>query len=142
MSVEIDIRYLGELHCSAGHGPSGATLTTDAPVDNGGRGEDFSPTDLVAAGLGSCILTVIGLVAKRSGWSLEGARARVVKHMTTSGPRRIGRLEVLVTVPTAPGLDAAALALLERAADACPVKRSLHPDVAVDVRFALAEESR
>ncbi|NIP97177.1 MAG: OsmC family protein, partial [Akkermansiaceae bacterium] len=91
--VEIEINYEGQLRCGAEHGPSKDTLKTDAPVDNHGRGEAFSPTDLVATALGSCMLTIMGIVAQRDGIPLEGSRARVVKHMSTDTPRRIAKLE-------------------------------------------------
>ncbi len=136
MAVELDLTYAGDLHCHATHGPSRSQLTTDAPVDNGGKGEAFSPTDLVATGLGSCVLTVMGLVAHRRGLALEGATARVLKEMTSEPVRRIGRLTVTVTLPAAANLGAEDRALLERAAHTCPVKQSLHPDVVVDIRFA------
>jgi putative redox protein len=138
MAVEIDLEYLGDLHCRATHGPSRSTLTTDAPVDNGGKGERFSPTDLVATGLGTCILTVLGLVARRKGFALEGARVRVVKEMTSTPVRRIGRLSATVTLPPALALGPDDRALLERSADVCPVKQSLHPDIAVEITFAPA----
>jgi putative redox protein len=138
MAVEIDLEYLGDLHCRATHGPSRSTLTTDAPVDNGGKGEMFSPTDLVATGLGTCILTVLGLVARRKGFALEGARVRVVKEMTSTPVRRIGRLGATVTLPPALALGPDDRALLERSADVCPVKQSLHPDIAVEITFAPA----
>jgi hypothetical protein len=82
MAVEVDITYEGWLQRTASHGPSGNTITTDAPVDNGGRGEAFSPTDLVAAALGTCIITVMALVAQRSGSDLKGTHIHVIKEMT------------------------------------------------------------
>ena len=94
MSVRIEVRYEGELHTTARHGPSGATLETDAPKDNEGRGEAFSPTDLLATALGSCMLTVMGILARRKGWAIEGARARVEKHMVAQPVCRIGKLVV------------------------------------------------
>src|SRR5436309_13566194 len=97
--VKISIDYLGDLHCVATHGPSGAVLETDAPKDNEGRGESFSPTDLVATALGSCMLTVMGIVARRHGWPLEGARAKVEKHMVSEPVRRIGKLPVRIDMP-------------------------------------------
>ncbi len=136
MAVELDLTYAGDLHCHATHGPSQSRLTTDAPVDNGGKGAAFSPTDLVATGLGSCVLTMLGLVARRRGLALEGATARVIKEMTSQPVRRIGRLTVTVTLPPAVALSAEERALLEQAARTCPVKQSLHPDVVVDIRFA------
>jgi putative redox protein len=136
MAVEIDVEYLGDLHCRALHGPSQSTLTTDARVDNGGKGELFSPTDLVATGLGSCMLTVIGLVARRKQLDIGGARVHVTKEMTSSGTRRIGRLTAVITLPPTLALSPENRALIEKAAHACPVRQSLHPDVAVEIRFA------
>ena len=136
MAVEIDVEYLGDLHCRATHGPSHATLTTDAPVDNGGKGELFSPTDLVAAGLGTCVLTVMGLMARRKGFDLAGTRVHVAKEMTSSGTRRIARLTVVINLPASLTLSAENRALIEKAAHSCPVHQSLHPDVAGDIRFA------
>jgi putative redox protein len=136
MAVEIDVEYQGDLHCRAVHGPSQSILTTDAPVDNGGKGELFSPTDLVAAGLGSCILTVMGLVARRRDIDLTGATVDVTKEMAQAPVRRIGRLTVTVTLPRTLSLSVEDRSLLERTADVCPVRQSLHPDVVVDIRFA------
>ena len=135
MGVEIDVTYLGDLHCRATHGPSGSVLTTDAPVDNGGKGELFSPTDLVATGLGTCILTVLGLVARRKGFDLGATRVHVVKEMTSTPVRRIGRLHATVTLAPTLTLGPDDRSLLERAAHTCPVKQSLHPDVAVEITF-------
>jgi putative redox protein len=135
MAVEIDVEYVGDLHCRAVHGPSQSTLTTDAPVDNGGKGELFSPTDLVATGLGTCMLTVMELVARRKGFDLAGTRVHVTKEMTSSGTRRIARLSAQVTLPTGLVLSAESRALLERTAHTCPVHQSLHPDVAVEIHF-------
>ncbi len=138
MAVEITVRYLGELRCEAVHGPSGTTLVTDAPTDNHGRGESFSPTDLVATGLGSCILTILGIVADRHGWDLSGARVRVVKRMTERGRRRIERLETEVSLPGA--WDAEQRRLLQRAAETCPVKSTLEPGVAMPIAWRFGEE--
>ena len=135
MSVEIDILYEGELHCRATHVPSGKTLATDDPVDNGGKGETFSPTDLVTTALGCCIMTVMALVAQRSGVDLTGTRVHVVKEMVNEPVRRIGLLKVTVTMPKGLRLSETARAKLERAADLCPVKQSLHPDIKVLLEF-------
>jgi putative redox protein len=135
MAVEIEVEYVGDLHCRAVHGPSQSTLTTDAPVDNGGKGALFSPTDLVATALGTCVLTVMELAARRKGFDLSGTRARVTKEMTSSGPRRIARLTVAVSYPSTLALSEENRALLERVAHTCPVHQSLHPDVAVEFRF-------
>jgi uncharacterized OsmC-like protein len=131
--VQIRIDYEGGLHCKAVHGPSGNILVTDAPVDNNGRGEAFSPTDLVATALGVCMATVMGIIADRKGVSLEGLRLDVRKFMTTQGPRRIARLEVDLSVPLAG--DHPERKLLENAALGCPVHQSLHPDIEVDIRW-------
>lgn len=134
--VEIKSTYEGDLHCVAIHGPSGSELPTDAPVDNQGRGAAFSPTDLVATALGTCILTTMAIYARRKQLPLEGARARVGKEMTTEGPRRIARLTVQVVMPL-PADHPEARALVA-AADTCPVKRSLHPDVRVETEWVWA----
>ncbi|MEZ5299682.1 MAG: OsmC family protein [Verrucomicrobiales bacterium] len=87
--VEINLRYEGELRTTATHAPSGATLHTDAPVDNCGRGESFSPTDLVATALGSCLFTILGIKAQQKGIALQGGSVRVQKEMSADAPRRI-----------------------------------------------------
>ena len=97
--VAISIRYEGGLRCRATHGPSGQTLVTDAPADNHGRGEAFSPTDLVAAALGTCVLTVMAIFAERHGWDLAGSEAHVEKRMVADPARRIAALEIVVRVP-------------------------------------------
>ena len=97
--VEIKIDYQGDLHCRAVHGPSGAVLETDAPVDNNGRGESFSPTDLVATALGACMTTVVGIVAKRKEIDVQGMKVTVKKHMSTDTPRRIAKLELDIEMP-------------------------------------------
>jgi putative redox protein len=131
--VELRVAYEGGLRCRLTHGPSGSEISTDAPADNQGRGEAFSPTDLIGAALGSCILTTMGIVAKRHAIPMEGATAKVVKEMTQAPPRRIARLAVVVTLPAA--LSEADREALRRAGEACPVHRSIHPDVKVDVMF-------
>jgi putative redox protein len=122
-----------DLHCRATHGPSGSVLITDAPVDNGGKGALFSPTDLVAAGLGTCVLTVMALVARRRSIDLAGTRVHVTREMASAPVRRIGRLSVSVRFPA--GIAADERAVLERTAHTCPVHQSLHPDVAVEIAF-------
>lgn len=131
--VDIYATYTGGLRCQAKHGPSGSTLLTDAPVDNMGKGEEFSPTDLVATALGTCILTTMGIVAQRNGIDFEEAKVHVVKEMTSTAPRRIAKLAVRLEMPG--GLSADARTKLEHTAHACPVHRSLHPDVEVPVEF-------
>jgi len=131
--VSIQIEYQGELHCKATHGPSGAELSTDAPKDNQGRGEAFSPTDLVATALGSCMLTVMGIAARTLNIDISGATAVVEKEMTATPPRRIARLTVRIHVPHSP--SPADREKLERAAHTCPVHKSLHPDVQIPIEF-------
>ncbi len=135
--VKITFTYSGELRCEAVHAPSHVRLATDAPVDNQGRGESFSPTDLVATALGSCMLTTMGIVAQRHGWDLRGASAEVEKVMVSEPTRRIGELRVVLRLPA--GLDERARTTLERAALTCPVHKSLHPDVRLPVRFEWAQ---
>jgi putative redox protein len=132
--VEVGITYDGRLRCTAEHGPSGVRLSTDAPVDNQGLGESFSPTDLVATGLGACILTIMGIAARRDGISLDGTRVRVEKHMSSEPPRRISKL--IVRFAFAPGISKDHRNALERCVNACPVKKSIHPDIDVRVSFA------
>ncbi len=139
MAVTIDVSYLGDLHCDATHGPSGIHLVTDAPVDNGGKGDTFSPTDLTATGLGTCLMTIMGLVAGRHGWDLAGTRVRVVKEMTSVPIRRIGALTATISIPAGRVTSEADRRLLERAADTCPVRQSLHPDVKVTMAFEWGE---
>jgi putative redox protein len=124
--VTITAKYEGDLCCTAVHGPSGATMQTDAPKDNEGLGRFFSPTDLVATALGTCILTTMGIVARRHGIQLKDARAKVEKHMQNN-PRRIARLPVELHVPGT--FTAEQKKLLETTAHTCPVHRSLHPDI-------------
>lgn len=135
--VHIDVIYEGDLHASARHRPSGTELATDAPKDNEGRGESFSPTDLVATALGTCMITVMGIVARRRGLPLEGARATVEKGMVTEPVRRIGRLAVRLELPASLAPDDRKV--LERAALTCPVHKSLHPDMEIPVTFAYVE---
>jgi uncharacterized OsmC-like protein len=121
--VRIQLQYQGGLRTTATHEPSGNTLNTDAPLDNNGRGEAFSPTDLVATALGACMATVMGIVAERKGISMEGLR----KHMSEDAPRRISKLEVDLHMPVSASHPERKL--LESAARGCPVHHSLHPDI-------------
>jgi len=130
----IDSTYQGQLRCLASHGPSGSQLETDAPTDNQGQGERFSPTDLVATALSTCMLTIMGIVAERHGWALEGCSARVEKTMSSEAPRRIARLTVWVTLPE--GLDGQQRALLQRAAETCPVKVSLEGAIPMELHWS------
>ena len=127
--VEIQIAYEGELHCSAVHLPSGGRLVTDAPVDNNGRGEAFSPTDLVATAVGTCMATILGIVARRKDIDLVGTLVTVRKFMSDDLPRRITCLEIDIQVPL-PSAHPERQAF-EHAARSCPVYQSIHPDIEV-----------
>ncbi len=131
--VAISIRYEGGLRCAATHGPSAQSLHTDAPVDNHGRGESFSPTDLVATALGTCMATIMGLVAERHQVDLRGMTVQVTKVMTAEAPRRIARLVTTINVPLPS--DHPQRILLENAALTCPVHHSLHPEIEKPVDF-------
>ena len=125
--VTITGEYLGDLHCRAVHQPSGVVLETDAPKDNQGRGEAFSPTDLVAAGFATCIATTMAIVARKHGVELGGFRYEVTKEMSADAPRRISRLAARIWMPaSAKGVPQG---VLEKAANACPVHQSLAASV-------------
>ena len=130
--VQIDAAYEGDLHCTAEHVPSGVTLTTDAPEDNHGRGESFSPTDLVATALGTCVATIMGIQAEQHDLDLAGMEISVEKEMA-SNPRRIDTLRTEVTMPI--GLDEEMRERFERAARHCPVDESIHPDIDAPITF-------
>ena len=126
------VKYKGELRTEAVHLKSGKTIITDAPIDNQGKGEAFSPTDLVATALGSCMITIMGIVAEREGITLDGTIAEVEKVMTTN-PRRIG--EVKIKVKFIQKLNRDQRDKLERAAKTCPVSGSLSKDLKETVEF-------
>jgi uncharacterized OsmC-like protein len=131
--VKITGTYAGELHCTARHEPSGATLATDAPRDNQGLGAAFSPTDLVATAYATCIATTMALMARKHGHELGPVRYEVTKEMTTTPPRAIARLAATFWLP--PDARAVPVGELERAAHGCPVHRSLAPEVVKDIAF-------
>lgn len=132
--VEISASYEGSLRCRLTHGPSGTVIETDAPVDNHGKGDRFSPTDLVAAALPACIMTIIGIVAERHGLDVRGMRATVRKEMSAAPPRRIARLPVRVEIPLP--ADHPQRQMLENAAHACPVHKSLSAEMDSPIEFA------
>jgi putative redox protein len=129
----ITARYDGNLRCTLTHGPSGTVIETDAPTDNHGKGERFSPTDLVAAALPACIMTILGIVAERHGLDLRGMSASVRKEMSAGAPRRISRLPVRLEVPLPP--DHPQRPMLENAAHTCPVHKSLGAEVESPIEF-------
>ena len=134
MSVEIKVVYTGDLKCLATHGPSGSTVQTEAPADNGGTGSLFSPTDMVGTALGTCVLTILGLMAQRHDLDLSDMSVSVTKEMVTSPIRRIGRLPVSVTMKSSAVPDELR-DRLEAAARKCPVHASLHPDIDAPIEF-------
>ncbi|MCK6460173.1 MAG: OsmC family protein [Planctomycetes bacterium] len=131
--VAIEGAYEGDLRVRAVHGPSGTSVLTDAPRDNEGKERGFSPTDLVATALGTCVLTILGIHARRRGVDIEGARFRTTKEMAAAPLRRIARLVTTVTLPASVGTEDRRA--LEAAARTCPVTASLHPDIEAAVEF-------
>ena len=131
--VHIDLKYLGDLEMEAIHGPSKVRITTDAPVDNQGKGRSFSPTDLASTALGACMATIMGIVARRDQIELTGMTVTVDKTMTKTTPRRIERLDVKFKIPNVPSKEMRQK--LMRAAETCPVHHSLHPDIVMNVEY-------
>lgn len=128
------IIYDGNLRTVATHLQSGTVIETDAPTDNQGKGERFSPTDLVATALGNCMLTIMGIKAKDMNVSLDGTKIDITKIMMTD-PRRIGEIKVIFNFPGNVKADEKQKTILERAAITCPVFESLHPDLKKSVEF-------
>jgi uncharacterized OsmC-like protein len=128
------IIYKGELRTAATHLQSGSVIETDAPTDNQGKGELFSPTDLVATALGACMITTMGIKARTMDIVLDGTRLDVTKVMA-SDPRRISKIIVHLFFPATLQLDDRQKEILERTARTCPVERTLHPDVELDMQF-------
>ncbi len=135
--VQIDVKYLGGLHCSVTHGPSGQTFITDAPLDNKGTGQYISPTDLVAASIASCVSTIMGIKAMENDIDIKGLKISAIKEMINDPYRRIGKLMIKVTFPHR--LDDKDYKLLANVVKTCPVTRSLHPDINLDYEFSFAE---
>lgn len=127
------VTYESNLRTTCLHLQSGSVFETDAPTDNKGKGERFSPTDLIATGLGACLITTMGIKAESMNIQLDGAKVEVTKIMV-SDPRRIGKIIVHATMP-ALNLDEKTIEILERVGRTCPVERSLHPDVELDIQF-------
>jgi uncharacterized OsmC-like protein len=123
----VETVYLGELRTEARHVRSGEKILTDAPVDNQGKGEAFSPTDLLATALGSCMLTVMGIAAREQKVSIDGTTCSITKIMGTE-PRRVEEVQITFNFPANDYTDKVKI-ILERAAHTCPVSKSLHPDL-------------
>ena len=131
----MNIIYEGGLHCKATHLESGATITTDAPKDHNGKGEAFSPTDLVAAALGTCTMTIMGMFAERADVNLAGTEIRIVKEMAAQPKRHVGSIALEITFPKGLTLSDDVKTKLERAYELCPVKQSLNSETQITVSF-------
>lgn len=125
----IKTTYQGNLRTQATHLQSGTSILTDAPTDNNGKGEAFSPTDLVAAALGSCMMTIMGIVAQRHSIDLQNTEMEITKVMSAELPRRIARIEINFKMHTGVAVSEDDKTKLVRAAHTCPVALSLHPDI-------------
>jgi putative redox protein len=133
--VEIDVIYEGDLHTKCIHQPSGAVIFTDAPKDNHGKGEAFSPTDLLGAALGSCILTIMGIQAKNLEIDLKGTSAKVTKEMSKPPAPRLPKYKVEITVQSEIPISSENKMKLENAAHHCPVHRSLQSGLIENMVF-------
>lgn len=128
------IIYKGELRCNATHNQSGSVIETDAPTDNRGKGEHFSPTDLLCVSLGTCIITTMGIKAADMGIDLNGTMLQVQKHMLTE-PRRVGKIEIELVFPNTLQLAEKDKVILQKVGDNCPVQKSIHPDIQTQVQY-------
>ncbi len=131
----VQTTYLGDLRTEATHLQSGTVIITDAPTDNNGKGEAFSPTDLIAAALGSCMMTIMGIVARRDEIDLKGSQMEITKVMSAEPPRKIAKVEVKLSMVTGGEISEADKTKLVRAAYTCPVALSLHPDIEQAITF-------
>ena len=131
--IKITASYLGELHCKLKHEPSGSILETDAPKDNMGKGEAFSPTDLTATSLLSCMLTSMAIYAKKSDKELSNMSGEVIKEMSADAPRRIAKLTVTIRMPD--GLSKEERAAYQQVGDNCPVYKSLNPAIQIVTNY-------
>jgi len=128
------IIYTGQLRCSATHNQSGTVIETDAPTDNRGKGERFSPTDLLCVSLGTCIITTMGIRAMDMGINLDGTTLQVQKHML-GDPRRVGGIDITLGFPASLQLEEKDRLILQRIGDNCPVQKSIHPDIKTNVVY-------
>ena len=126
--------YKGDLRCECTHLQSGSVIETDAPTDNKGKGERFSPTDTVCVALATCVITTMGIKANAMDIDLAGTSINVTKHMLPD-PRRIGGIDVILNFPSTLQLDEKDKLLLQRVGDTCPVTRSLHPDIKMNIQY-------
>jgi putative redox protein len=133
MNETITTIYVGELRTEATHVYSGNKLITDAPLDNQGKAESFSPTDLLATSLGSCMLTIMGISAREHGFNIDGTKVKIWKIME-SNPRRVGEVKIELTFPQN-NYSEKEKKFIEKAAFTCPVNLSLHPDLKKTIIF-------
>jgi len=133
MSIKISCEYLGDLRVRAVHSSSGAEIITDAPVDNQGQGRSFSPTDLAAASVATCMITIIGIQAKSIPLDVTGLKVEIEKHMTKTAPRRIEQLDIKMMMPA--GIPEELRPRLIRTAEACPVKQSFRDDTLINLQW-------
>ena len=129
-----NVIYKGTLRCEANHLQSGSIIETDAPTDNRGKGERFSPTDLLCVSLATCIVTTMGIKASDMGIDLTNTKIEVTKHMLAE-PRRVGKIEMKLNFEKTLGLDERDRTIMERTGDNCPVAKSLHPDMEVNIEY-------
>jgi putative redox protein len=139
MNTTATAQYTGALRCSLHHTRSGQELTTDAPTDNNGRGEAFSPTDLTAASLLVCSITTLGILMQHGRLPQHALHGSVLKHMSTDSPRRIVQLDMQLVIEAGNTLTPEQRHLLEATATGCPVARSLHPEVQQVVSFVYTD---
>ncbi len=132
--------YIGELRCRSTHGPSKVELITDAPTDNRGRGESFSPTDLVVTALSTCMITTAGIAAQKDKVSLHGTKIYAEKHMSTEPPRRIQK--VVIRFDVAPEVPKDYRQTFEHICRTCPVALSINPEIQVDLKFNYSVEQK
>lgn len=132
--VPISIAYQGQLRCVATHDNSGVQFITDAPKDNSGKGESFSPTDLVATALGTCMITTIGIKMRNDGVNIEGTSIAIEKHMSEDAPRRIAKLVAKLHMPA--GILPDYRTRLKEIGNNCPVVKSIHPDIQLEITYA------
>jgi len=133
MVITSALEYLGDLQLKATHVKSGESFITDAPVDNNGKGSAFSPTDLFATSLGLCMITIMGIAANTSGFSIDGTKARVTKIMA-SDPRRVGEIVIELDFPPN-NYSEREMKIIKQCAKSCPVAHSLHPDLKQTIIF-------
>ncbi len=132
-STKISCKYLGDLHTEAKHSFSGSVICTDAPKDHDGNGKDFAPTDLLASALGTCVITIMGIEAKRRDWDLGEVKIDVYKIMTSDGPRKIKSLFLEIFMPST--LDTEKLKVFQTIANECPVKLNLEDSVDIKLNW-------